>query len=537
MSASVVPPSVVQDKTALRTADWRFLLPSPPEGTFRHLVLLGSPAAHAEAVLEAGLARQVSSELPASRVADAVVVRTGVRVDPGAIAAALVPGGSLYYEIDRKRLPAGASLRDFRKLLHNAGLLQTGLYWVEPSFARCIALVSLDVPEVVAWYGATHMRKLPTFVRKVLRKGWRPASAVIGRLLARRARHVALTAVAAPGPSAIPLLQGFGLPEHLQPAAGRVVMLRLGNEAEDRARLVLLPFAPGAREPHLAAKLTRLPGGAGKIEAEQNVLASLHDCLDDRLRRTVPRPLGVFRDGSATVGVESFAPGFSQFPETTVADDAGLDFSGLPEVVEWLTDLHRQTRHSGEWGRDEIEEWVERPLARYRRLVGTTAAEDRLFSEVHTRAEALIGQVLPRVWMHGDLAPKNVHSSRSGIAVVDWVTGRVGLPLIDLLFYASCWSYQAPGFRSVEAHARLFSALYSRGSEDDRVTAAVRAAVQGYVERLGIHEDWLPVLVVLFLVHYAVVWANSWADPNLYADMLRHVADSGLPPITTREVR
>ena len=30
-------------RASLRRVDWRFLLPHPPEGAFRHLVLLGGP--------------------------------------------------------------------------------------------------------------------------------------------------------------------------------------------------------------------------------------------------------------------------------------------------------------------------------------------------------------------------------------------------------------------------------------------------------------------------------------------------------------
>src|SRR5690348_5818925 len=86
----------------LRRADWRFLLPAPPDGMFQHLVLLGGLAELAEQIAVAGIARQVSCHPPPAGTADAVAVLQGAGLSPAHAASYLAPGGALYYEIDRR---------------------------------------------------------------------------------------------------------------------------------------------------------------------------------------------------------------------------------------------------------------------------------------------------------------------------------------------------------------------------------------------------------------------------------------------------
>ena len=60
-------PGIAQ-RASLRRADWRFLLPNPPEGSFQHLVLLGGPAGLAKRIVEEGIARRVSCEIPKAKL-------------------------------------------------------------------------------------------------------------------------------------------------------------------------------------------------------------------------------------------------------------------------------------------------------------------------------------------------------------------------------------------------------------------------------------------------------------------------------------
>jgi hypothetical protein len=68
-------------------------------------------------------------------------------------AAALVPGGALYYEVDRtKRRSRHLTPRVVRRVLQRHGLASQSVYWVRPNFAERKLYLPLDNPGALRWY-------------------------------------------------------------------------------------------------------------------------------------------------------------------------------------------------------------------------------------------------------------------------------------------------------------------------------------------------------------------------------------------------
>src|SRR5215213_4164423 len=105
---SVQSPAAIGQKASLRRLDWRFLLPSAAEGSFRHLMLWGGPEGLDERMIRAKVAEQVSCQGAPRCRADAVINLHGSGVQMEEAVAWLEEGGVLYQEIARpplSRLP------------------------------------------------------------------------------------------------------------------------------------------------------------------------------------------------------------------------------------------------------------------------------------------------------------------------------------------------------------------------------------------------------------------------------------------------
>lgn len=491
--------------TRLRRADWRFLLPSPAEGSFRHLVLLGARGGLAERIVEVGLARRVSSEIPEERSADAVVVLRDARVALRDAADSLVRGGSLYWEIDRWVPSALASTPDrIRCSLRAAGLTPTGSYWVKPNFAHCEMYLPLDVQAALGWYMET-LYTAATPLRWILEVGLRAVTGLKSRRFATLAPCHAVTAIAGPARDVAPSVLGHPvLPTELRRPDLRPVVLTGGED--DFNRVVVLPFAPGGTRPLAVVKLPRLPDRNIHTEREQAVLAEVRSCLDESMRRGIPRPLGTVRWGQLTAGVESYAPGrLLSSSSGRWRAPMGRKIDDLRLVTTWLAEFHRQAQVSRPlWGAPERSRWVETPLAAYTHAFGATADEERLFSEVRTRAGLLIGTPLPIVWQHHGFGEWNVCRAGNDIAVIDWESGDIGPAVTDLLYFVTHWSYTVRQLRGDAAQLRGFRELFVEPDRGGASSRSVHAAIAQYMARLDIDRRFLPLLLVLTWIERTV---------------------------------
>lgn len=478
----------------LRGADWRFLLPSVPECTFRHLVLIGGRAGLAERIVEAGIADQVSDVLPAERSADAVAILRGGRTSWREIAGCLVPGGVLYSEVGRRSLGYLVSRPDrLRRSLREAGLFPTGLYAVLPDFADHRAYLPLDISGALGWYVRTLYSAFSPW-QHLLEAGLRGATGLDGRRFAAYAPRLAVTAVAGESRYQPPsVLAHPALPAELRGRELHPALLTSGGD-----RVVMLPFAVGGMQPEAVLKVPRLPGFSGRTENEQATLATIRSRLDPALRSTVPRPLGTLRLDGVTVGIESYAPGESLFRSSERWGVPRQDkVKDLRLATEWLTTFHLQAQVSRlPWDAAGRNQWMEGPFDAYRQAFELTGGEERLFAAARVHADSLDGTPFPLVMQHRDFTVWNITRSGSDLAVLDWEGCRVGPALCDLLHFVTHWHETVRHAHDEAARQRSFRKLLFEPHREDLFRRAIYHEIGRYMEQLEIDRRYLPLLLV-----------------------------------------
>jgi aminoglycoside phosphotransferase (APT) family kinase protein len=489
-------------RAPLRLADWRFLLPQPPDGYFRHLVLLGASSGLAERLIELGLARRVSDSIPPERSADAVVALHGSRAALPEIAGCLTPGGVLYLEIDRRAAGYLASTPTrLRRALQRAGLSPTAMYAVVPEFSDHRMYLPLDVPGALRWY-VTTLRSALTLWQQVIQAGLWAVTNLNSRRFAPLAPRLAVTAVAGRGPSApASVLADPALPPALRRPGLRPLLLTAGGD-----RVVMLPFDLAGNEPEAVLKVPRLPGFNGRTQNDQAALRKLWSVLDSATRSGVPRPLGLLRYGEVTVAVESYARGqlLARSSERW-ATSRGEKLNDLRLAARWLTDFHLQTQIArSAWGPAERAEWLEGPCDAYRRAFGLTASEDGLFAKAREYAASLPDSPFPIVIQHRDFTVWNIARAGRELAILDWEGSRRGPALCDLLHFVTHW-YETVHHAHTEAGRQgCFRSLMFEPDRRDPFRAAVRGEITRYMERLGIHRAFFPVLLLYTWIELAL---------------------------------
>ncbi|HEX6106086.1 MAG TPA: hypothetical protein VFZ26_10920, partial [Gemmatimonadales bacterium] len=132
--------------TGLRRADWRFLLPAPPEGRYRRLALLGGTDELCDGLN--AVAEGIATGLDAVEDADVVVVMAGSDVPLDSVLDRLRPSAVLHLEVDRRR-SGRRSLSPARlgRRLRRRGLTPTAWHWVIPHFEGARRHIPLDAAQ------------------------------------------------------------------------------------------------------------------------------------------------------------------------------------------------------------------------------------------------------------------------------------------------------------------------------------------------------------------------------------------------------
>ncbi len=490
--------------TSLRQIDWRFLLPSPPQGIFQHLVLLGGSAGLAKRIIDVGFAQRVSQDVPAAQSADALIFLHQARITLTEAAQGLQPGGAFYYEVDRRWSESFTTLDHVKRSLRDVGLSPTGIYWAWPDFATHRVYFPLDGVEMLLWY-LTSLASTAKPARRLFELTPRLLSWFGSRVLPPLARCCAVTAVAGLPSKAPPaLLQHPSLPQEVRQPGLLPLMLTPGED--DLSRVVLYVRAADRNRPSVVLKFGRSSDQNAVIENEQAILAAIRAPLDKVMRQTIPEPLGVLRWGQLVIGAESCAPGRSLstslyiwgMPLRQKLDDLQL-------VASWLAEFHRQVQIKRlRWDAPELAEWIERPLIAYQQAFGITSSEQRLFCEVRQRAAALVGLSLPLIWVHWDFSERNLFRTDREITIFDWEGARPGLPLFDLLFFVTYWSYRARRLRGDAARLHGFRKLFCEPGLADLVSIAAHQVIAQYMSKLDLDRRFLPLLLVLLWVERAL---------------------------------
>jgi len=178
-------------------------------------------------------------------------------------------------------------------------------------------------------------------------------------------------------------------------------------------------------------------------------------------------------------------------------------------MSDWLIAFNRATvTRTITWSAAERQEWLERPIALFRSIFGSTDGREQLFAEMRSWAGSCDGRSLPLVITHNDLGPWNVHHDGVGVTVIDWEiddscpSDREGLPLTDLVYFATHWLYTALRLRGGDGQIGAFRRLIDPAGQDV-LTRAARSALVLHTERLGIDRRFIPLLVLLTWIERA----------------------------------
>jgi hypothetical protein len=494
----------------LRRADWRFLMPAAPGGMFRHLVVLGGPAGLAERLVEIGAAARVSITRCSDESADGLVILEDADVTPRAVAQCLAPDGVLYWEVNRRGVRRFMRGRGWiGRQLRRAGLQPARMYWVIPEFGEARRYLPLDDPApAIEWFFATRF-----VASSPLRLGLALMVTAAGRMRGRVAATLApccsVMAVRAGrplGPASV--FADLAVDSSLGPNTQNVLFtsaqpVLFTSGQDDGSRVVGLPFAAGARAPAVVLKMTRLPGFTGYTAQEQATLTHLRSQLGPELRLTLPQPLGIAGSSARLAFVETLVPG--RMLAASIGRwraPAARQLEDLRVAAEWLTRFHLATvQRRVEWSAAETQRWIEPRLRGYERAFGLEGDERELFAALRERASGLAGEQIPIVWVHNDFNPWHIYRDGGQLSVIDWEFGsdrledREGLPLCDMVYFATHWMNLSRGLKGEAAQFLAFSDLCLNRSRRDARSQAARREFDEYLTRLEVNEAFLPLLI------------------------------------------
>jgi hypothetical protein len=483
----------------LRRADWRFLLPGPRSGVLEHLVVIGGPRGLTDLLQEAGAARRVTHVLPPGRQPDAIALLADAAITPEAAATALGTHGVLYVEVDRRtrgrrRLtPAGLERR-----LRRAGLSVVGRHWVVPEPAHARRYLPLDAPGALEWF-LTTLQPAKSLAATLVVHGLRRLAAGATSRIAPWVPCYGITAIR--GEPRLPaLLERSELPGGRMGPGTRTALVTSGED--DGSRVVLLPFAAGARAPQVALKATRIERFNGHTEREQSLLRRLRARLEPALRSSLPEPFGCFRHGQSVVGMESVAPGSAM---TVTSGKWGgsiaVALTDLRAATEWLTAFHSQAAVGACWTPERAAATMRR-IGEYRGRFAPPPGVGRLLDLAGERAAALAGHPLPIVWLHNDYGPWNIYRLGNRLTVIDWEfggedeTARHGPALADLIYFVTVWGARVWRLNPPDGESTALRRLFTAPEPRDEIARAAGAALLEYMRRLAVEPRFLPLLLV-----------------------------------------
>jgi GT2 family glycosyltransferase len=506
--------TIDRPRATLREADWRFLLPTPPSGIFDRVVVLGGSPDLGDRLVEAGIARDVVTEIPSGRSADALAILDG-RLSPERLREAissLVPGGAMYCVIDRRRFPSSltATPATAQRFLQSLSLTPTGVYWIAPNPALPTKFVPLDANGAMEWYLAT-MCMAGTPLQRLLQCGLGMLASVRSRWLTSVVPWYAITAVAGPATAVKPSILA-----NVEIVAGRksssLKPILFTSAQDDASRVVMLPFMNGSREPECVFKIARIPEFNVNIENEQRILAEVRANLEPRLRNSVPQPMGLTYHGQLAAGTESLAPGKSLFVSSGQQGASRREkINDLYLATWWLTNFNQQMQVSSpQSGAERLASHAEEIFARYVKNFDATKNERQLLDEVLRRIHALRSCPLPIVRQHNDFGLVNVYRSDGALTVIDWELGwgpgfdQTGPALSDLLYFVTHWSFAAHQQHSDADAIKGLHQLFIVRDRGDDLIAAVHNAIDEYVSALRIDKRFIPLVLIYMWAERAV---------------------------------
>jgi hypothetical protein len=295
------------------------------------------------------------------------------------------------------------------------------------------------------------------------------------------------------------------------------------------AAKVTLVFFDRAGELAAVAKVARSPAAEAALVREHETLTYLWRLGVPSVRGSVAEPLLLERVAGRLALVQAplrgrpmtaayYTPGHVAEPAPVAKDFA--------QAGAWLLEFQRETATGPEvLDAALLDRWVGQVVRSYRDEVGWSATEEKLFTEVQTRAEALRGLPLPAAAVHGDYWMGNLLVDRSGLrGVIDWERGHGSGPCpLDVYKFPTSYALYMdraypggvvpghPGRERWRDRWRRFGewphlvgfgyAYYGEGWFPD----LVRGFVLDHLEALGVPPEANAVFFPLFLAEQALL--------------------------------
>ena len=501
MIARMASPSASDRLALLHQADWRFVLPPPPPGGYRHLALFGGPEGLAECLAETGLAERVTRGPTAAGAADLVVVLANAPIALADALPCLGAVGHFYCEVGTApATPAGFGRTELARALETGGFGGVRPYIVLPDFQDWEVLVPAAAPGALRWYLDT-LATTWTEEDEVRLARLRAAGGEDQEPVLDAAACIAVVAVRGELPAAAAGLLGpSGLPLRLRwSTLHPVVFADRGN------RVTVMPFRRWGTAPVAVLKVPKLPAFNARTQNEQRTLLEIRARVNRSLRRAMAKPLGMFRHGQITVSMERYAPGRSMLASCGSRGPVEHKLDDLRVALAWLGDFHALAPVAQRsWGAEERRRWVEQPLVAYERAFGLTHGEARLFAAARHYAGGVEGASFVLVWQHRDYNVWNLFRRPDRLTVIDWEGGMAGPALCDALHFITHWNEVVRVLAEPSIRWRGFAELFRAEPEPDSIARAARRALVRYLARVRLDPALVPLLLTYLWVELAI---------------------------------
>jgi Phosphotransferase enzyme family len=292
---------------------------------------------------------------------------------------------------------------------------------------------------------------------------------------------------------------------------------------------VTLAFFDQAGDLAAVAKVARSATSEPALVREYEALSHLWALGVPSVRERVAQPLLLERVSGrlalvqAPLGGRPMTAAYYTPGHVTERGPVAEDFA---QAAAWLLAFQRETA-TGPQVLDAalLDRWVGQVIRGYREEVGWSATEEKLLSEVQTRAEGLIGFPLPTAAVHGDYWMGNLLVDASGLrGVIDWERGRDSGPCpLDVYKFPTSYAVYMdraypggvvpghPGRERWRERWRRFGewpnlagfgyAYWGEGWFPE----LVRGFIGGHLDALGIPEEANAVFFPLFLAEQALL--------------------------------
>jgi hypothetical protein len=255
------------------------------------------------------------------------------------------------------------------------------------------------------------------------------------------------------------------------------------------AKRVLYGLCQGLSEPAFVLKVPYDREWAGRLKIAFDHLSQLMVRLEGSpLLKSIPKPLFYGEIENYPVLVESFLGGWS--PVSLCRDRARLRVCA--SVFAWLAHFGLCTRE--EVSTQEIQRLgvvhPDRPIAELK-----LPASIRKYAK--TALDGIIREkgMMPLVFVHNDLNPRNIAFSKGRIGLLDWeLSRRSGLPLIDGIHFSISTIMML-------RNERLWPAFRRFVTIDDALGWQMRYEVRKLGAHFGVKRQWIEGLLVSYLLN------------------------------------